>query len=44
MSDTGLYIDWIPKTLTADEDDENDATVVGEWRQCLSRPSSRITE
>ena len=37
MSDTGLYVNWIPNTLIADEDEEGfeptleDDTLVGKW-------------
>ena len=37
MSDTGLYLNWIPNTLIADEGEEEfevtleDDTVVGKW-------------
>ena len=40
MSDTGLYLNWIPNTLIADEDEdeddseptlEDDMLVVGKW-------------
>ena len=55
MSDTGLYLNWIPNTLITDEDGEeffeptleNDNSVVGKWGFFLGLylvPSPRITE
>jgi hypothetical protein len=51
MSDTGLYLNWIPNTLIPDEDKEDfeptseDDTLIGNWGYyILSRPSPRIAE
>ena len=40
MSDTGLYLNWIPNTLNADEGEEyeptlEDDTLVGKWAYLL---------
>ena len=50
MSDTGLYLNWIPNTLIADEDEEEfeptseDDPLVGKWGYVFSPLSPRITE
>ena len=50
MSDTGLYLNWIPNTLIADKDEEEfeptsaDDPLVGKWEYVFSPPSPRITD
>ena len=53
MSDTGLYLNWMPNTLIADVDEEEveptmeDDTLLGGWDtffRALSCPFPRIIE